>query len=138
MLISLQALDRPPRRAVFAACVRPLALRQGRPAPHHHNGRRGRGLCARPQPSSTGAGAGAGATRLPLAAVSPSPSRWRALAGDTLAGGGLALFGDVACQLAVEGAAEMDWRRCAAMTSFGALYTGALCHYVYPLYPVCN
>jgi len=30
---------------------------------------------------------------------------------------------------------EMDMRRCFAMSSFGGMYTGALCHYVYPWYP---
>lgn len=60
----------------------------------------------------------------------PAPSRslgpllsW-ALAGDIVAGASLALVGDAICQLTIERADKIDWRRAFAMCSFGAFYTG--------------
>ena len=84
--------------------------------------RRGRRLCSNP-PSPRPAAPPPPSSRSNSRRNSSSSSRagsrltgWRPLIGDTLAGGSLALLGDVVCQLAVEGADEMDWRRCAAMT----------------------
>eukprot|EP00931_Biecheleriopsis_adriatica_P078504 TRINITY_DN51967_c0_g1_i1.p1 TRINITY_DN51967_c0_g1~~TRINITY_DN51967_c0_g1_i1.p1 ORF type:complete len:245 (-),score=16.04 TRINITY_DN51967_c0_g1_i1:82-816(-) len=60
----------------------------------------------------------------------------RAVSGDVCIGASLGLLGDAICQQWVEGANEIEPWRMFAMTSFGAMYTGALCHYVYPWYTV--
>ena len=52
------------------------------------------------------------------------------------AAAGLAFTGDVICQFVIEKHEQMDWRRALAVVSFSTLYTGGLCHYVYPMYPV--
>ena len=60
--------------------------------------------------------------------------RWNRLAKDVLFAGALGLASDAICQLWVEELPLMDARRAFALTSFTALYNGALCHFVYPLY----
>ena len=52
-----------------------------------------------------------------------------------LSGGALALAGDVACQLGIEGAPAVDGRRAASMVAFGAAYTGPVCATLYASYP---
>jgi|EP01043_Picozoa_sp_COSAG02_P014328 protein Mpv17 len=60
--------------------------------------------------------------------------RLRRLGKDVLFAGALGLASDTVCQLWVEQLPSIEARRCFALTSFTALYNGALCHVVYPLY----
>lgn len=60
----------------------------------------------------------------------------RQLRVDVVAGLGLACGGDVICQLGIERVEVLDWRRTAAVSTFGGFYTGLICHFVYPMYPV--
>eukprot|EP01043_Picozoa_sp_COSAG02_P085517 COSAG02_NODE_23149_length_728_cov_1.551669_1_plen_125_part_10 len=52
---------------------------------------------------------------------------------DVLFAGALGFASDAICQLWVERLTSMEARRVFALTSFTALYNGALCHVVYPL-----
>ena len=60
----------------------------------------------------------------------------RALGVDVCSAAGLAFAGDIACQK-IEGKSNdsIDFRRLRAVTIFGALYTGAFLHFLYPLFP---
>ena len=60
--------------------------------------------------------------------------RWKRLGKDVLFAGALGLASDAICQLWVEQLPSMSSHRAFALTSFTALYNGALCHFVYPLY----
>lgn len=71
-----------------------------------------------------------------LAAKAPPKPTKRAVLRDIFIGGSLGLSGDYICQKWIEGAEEIDPRRMFALSTFGAFYTGALCHYVYPWYIV--
>jgi len=48
----------------------------------------------------------------------------------------LGFLGDVVCQVAVEKrvAADFDFKRCFAMTTFGAAYQGGICYMLYSYY----
>ena len=60
----------------------------------------------------------------------------RGLLCDVCIGAGLGLAGDYICQTWVEGEESLDTRRMFALSSFGAIYTGALSHLVYPWYTI--
>eukprot|EP00930_Biecheleria_cincta_P071117 TRINITY_DN58659_c0_g1_i2.p1 TRINITY_DN58659_c0_g1~~TRINITY_DN58659_c0_g1_i2.p1 ORF type:complete len:220 (-),score=22.96 TRINITY_DN58659_c0_g1_i2:58-717(-) len=53
---------------------------------------------------------------------------------NVLTAGTLGFTGDVICQIGVEGHDRMDWRRCFAMTSFGAGYMGVIAYRIYSAY----
>lgn len=63
---------------------------------------------------------------------------YQALRTDVLTAGGLGCVGDFICQQGVEGqqASPFDWRRFAAVSTFGAVYMGGAFHFLCQVFPL--
>ena len=68
-----------------------------------------------------------------ISSVTRAFAKWPILV-NGCSGSVFALIGDVVCQRTIEGAAILDESRARAMTVFGGIYTGGVCHFIYSSY----